>query len=265
MRYLYPEGKIKALTLSYDDAQNYDRKLVEIMDKYGIRGTFHLNSGTLADSMDDLFISKAEVKELYKNHEVACHGVEHRNLLLLSRQKMLQELGEDRRELERITGKLVQGMSYAYGSYSDEAEDVAKTVGIKYSRTVNSTNGFVVPSNFLEWHPTCHHSGGILQLGERFLHTFDWEELPLMYVWGHSFEFGREGNWDLIEDFCRLMSGKEDIWYATNLEICNYITAIRNLEYSADGKTVYNPTAVTVWMKDGDRILTVGSGETLQL
>lgn len=41
------DGKQCALTLSYDDGQIYDRRLVEILDKYGIRGTFHLNSGNI--------------------------------------------------------------------------------------------------------------------------------------------------------------------------------------------------------------------------
>ena len=47
MRFVYPQGKAKALTFSYDDAQHYDRELVPIFNKYGMKATFHLNSGTL--------------------------------------------------------------------------------------------------------------------------------------------------------------------------------------------------------------------------
>lgn len=265
MKFLYPEGKIKALTFSYDDAQKFDRQLVAIFNKYGMKATFHLNSGTLASNMEDLFISKEEVNTLYAGHEIACHGVEHKNLTLLTRQKMLREVEDDRRELERITGKIVQGMSYAYGSYSADVEDVIRTVGIKYSRTVGSTGYFGVPANFLEWHPTCHHGADLTEIGQRFLHTPDWEELPLLYVWGHSFEFDREQNWDKLDKFCELMAGKDDIWYATNMEICDYINATRSLEYSMDGKVVHNPTAVTIWMTDGDKVITLAAGETMEL
>lgn len=266
MRFLYPRGKVKALTFSYDDAQKFDRKLVEIFNKYGMKATFHLNSGTLADNGEDLFVSKAEVPSLYAGHEVACHGVQHKNLNLLTPQKMLRELEDDRRALEQLVGGMVQGLSYAYGAYCPEAENVAKLVGLKYSRTVNATGSFGVPVNFLEWHPTCHHSMELLKTGDRFLNVPDWEELPLMYVWGHSFEFGRQDNWDLMEAFCEKMCGKDDIWYATNLEICNYVNATRSLEYSCDGRVVYNPTSCTIWMKaDNGEAVTLKSGETMEL
>ena len=44
---LFPEGKKKALTLSYDDGTVLDRRLVEIMNRCGVKGTFNLNAGTL--------------------------------------------------------------------------------------------------------------------------------------------------------------------------------------------------------------------------
>ena len=86
-----------------------------------------------------------------------------------------------------------------------------------------------------------------MELGQRFLDTPDYIELPLMYVWGHSYEFGNINDYSLIENFCEMMSGKEDIWYATNLEICDYINATRSQEFSADGKIMKNPTAMSVW------------------
>ncbi len=41
----YPGGKHKALTMSYDDGRTQDRRLVDIFNQNGIKGTFHLNSG----------------------------------------------------------------------------------------------------------------------------------------------------------------------------------------------------------------------------
>ncbi len=60
---LFPEGKHKVFTLSYDDGKCADRRLIEIMNRYGVRGTFHLNAG-LIGSQDR--IPKDEIKDYMK-------------------------------------------------------------------------------------------------------------------------------------------------------------------------------------------------------
>ena len=44
---VWPEGKERALTLSYDDGVQQDRRLVALLRKYGVKATFNLNSGRL--------------------------------------------------------------------------------------------------------------------------------------------------------------------------------------------------------------------------
>ena len=265
MKFVYPKGLKKALTFSYDDGQEYDRKLVDIFNQYGFKGTFHLNSGTLdGGTGDEEFIKSSEVATLYEGHEVACHGVNHLNMPAYPITVTTRELAEDRIDLENLTGKLVQGFSYPFGNYSPEIIEAAKAVGIKYARTVNATHGFFPPVDFMQWHPTCHHNDNLLNLGKDFLNAPDYIELPLMYVWGHSFEFGRSKDWTVIEEFGKLMTGKEDIWYATNMEIYEYLTAIRNLDYSADGSKIYNPSAVSVWfVSDNGDLVEIKPGQTI--
>ena len=267
MQYTYPEGKHMALTFSYDDGQCFDRQLVEIFNRYGMKGTFHLNSGRLGSAgHHGAFVDREELRALYAGHEVACHGVEHKDPLLLSEQELLQEFYEDRKTLEELTGGMVQGLSYAYGRYNEMTMRVAKAVGLKYSRTVCSTHNFPVPGDFMEWHPTCHHDDPrLMELRRDLLNSPPHRTMPLMYVWGHSYEFDRDGTWGKIEEFCKAMAGREDIWYATNLEICNYVNALRSLEYSADGKKVYNPSTVTVWAKDGEKFMAIEPGKITQI
>ena len=268
MRFVYPEGKSKALTFSYDDGQIHDRKLVEIMNRHGMRGTFHLNSGKLApDRNHAIFVAAEEVAELYAGHEVAAHGVQHRNLPTLTHNQVVNEILEDRRALEKLTGGMVQGLSYAFGNYSEEIIMILRSLGVKYSRTVNSTNGFFPPADFMAWHPTCHHNGRLMELGQNFLSVPGYVELPLMYVWGHSFEFAGNNDWNVIEEFAELMEGKEDIWYATNGEICDYILAVRSQEFSGDGLTIKNPTSTDIWLrKDGSQeLMKVGPGQCVFL
>lgn len=66
----FPGGRHKALTMSYDDGREEDRRLVDIMNKSGIRGTFNLNSGLPAG---DGRIPLSEAASLYAGHEIACH------------------------------------------------------------------------------------------------------------------------------------------------------------------------------------------------
>lgn len=263
MRFVYPKGLRKALTFSYDDGEIFDRKLAELLRSHGMKGTFHLNSGNLEPGgKGNYHVGTEELKEVYEGHEIACHGVQHRNPTTLTRQQLLLELQDDRKALEKLTGRLVQGMSYAFGSYSPEVIEVAKIAGIKYSRTVNSTHGFFPPADFMQWHPTCHHDDRLLELGDSFLNVAGFYELPLMYVWGHSFEFGRSGDWSVIEAFAEKMAGREDIWYASNMEIYSYISATRQQEFSADGLTMYNPTVVSIWVSTEEGLTEVKPGET---
>lgn len=263
MRFVYPQGKRKALTFSYDDGQNFDKRLAKLLRDAGMKGTFHLNTGRLGLIRgDEVYIKAEEFGEVYAGHEIACHGVQHRNPTTISRQQWLLELQEDRKTLEKITGELVQGMSYAFGNYDREIIDIARSLGIKYSRTTRDTGSFFPPADFLEWHPTCHHDNELLKRADEFIDIAGFYELPVMYVWGHSFEFGRSGDWSIMEAFVEKMKGKEDIWYATNMEICNYISAARAQEFSADGMTMHNPTAVSIWVSTKDGFAEIRSGET---
>lgn len=267
MRFLYPDGKYKALTFSYDDGQEFDRTLVEILNRNNMKGTFHLNSGKLGlHRGKDNYVSAEEVGEIYRGHEVACHGVQHRNLPTITVSQMVKELEEDRKALESITGCMVQGMSYAFGNYSDEVKHIASSLGIKYSRTVRETESFFPPVDFMEWHPTCHHDNPkLMELGEKFIHMPGFYELPVMYVWGHSFEFGWPDDWRVIEEFTGKMAGLEDTWYATNMEICNYILAVRAQEFSADGITMHNPTAQRIWVSTENGVIDIEPGETKKI
>ena len=261
MKFVFPDGRAKALTFSYDDGRVYDRQLVSILNEHGLKGTFHLNSGKFDC---EGYVTAEEVPALYAGHEVSCHGVEHKFPTMLDANRWNIEIGEDRRALEKISGQLVQGMSYAFGDYSDQVISVARANGLKYARTTKATKNFWLPSDFMQWHPTCHHND-MLSLAEKFLDMPGYFELPVFYVWGHSYEFGIPDEWADIEKFARMMAGKDDVWYATNLELCEYVSAVRALEYSADGKIVKNPTAQTVWYDAGGKLVSLVPGEVRRI
>ena len=260
IRFLYPEGKLKALTMSYDDGVSQDRRLIGIFNQYGIKGTFHLNSGLLDTGNRG---AAADVKALYAGYEVSCHTVTHPFLERVPRTEIAREIIEDRKRLEELCGYPVIGMSYPYGTWNDEVVEIAKSCGIVYSRSTNATGGFGIPRNFLVWDPTCHHRD-MLKKGEEFL-NFNRYPLALCYVWGHAYEFDNFNNWNDMEEFCKMMSHKDNIWYASNIEIYRYLEAVRGLVVSVNGATVYNPTATTVWYTYNEKNGVIRSGETITL
>lgn len=257
----YKDAKKKAMTMSYDDGRNFDVRLARLFDLHGIKGTFHLNGGKLDT---ERYLTSDEVKTVLARHEVSCHSLSHPFLERIPTNEVIYEMLEDRKVLEPICGYPVRGMSYPFGTYSAKLIEQLRMLGMRYSRTTKATEKFSVPEDFMEWHPTCHHtSPRLFELLEKFkAYTYP---MPLFYVWGHSYEFDRDDNWEMIEKFCREASGDDDVWYATNVEIYDYVTALRSLEFSADRTMVYNPTATDVWISVDDAPVMIASGATVHL
>ncbi len=246
----FPEGKAKALTMSYDDGKIQDERLVEIFNKNGIKGTFNINYGLMDMEQNPPRIAKERVAKLYKGHEVATHTMTHPTIERCPLVEIAQEILEDRKGLEALTGGLVRGHAYPNGSYNEEIKQLFCQLGIAYGRVVECVPDFNLPKDPLEWHPTCHHNDPELMEKAEFFASFQKKQyLKLMYVWGHSYEFDNNNNWEVIERFCEYMGGREDIWYATNIEIVDYMSAAKNLKFSADNEMVYNPNAQSVWLQ----------------
>ena len=263
----FPGGKFKVLTMSYDDGRDGDRKLVEIFNKYGIKGTFHLNSG-LIEKYEPLIsdtyggrVQRVEIKELYKGHEVSCHTFTHPTIERCPMPQVVMQVIEDRKELEKIVKYPVRGLSYPNGSYNNEIKSMLRHVGIEYSRTVGSSDNFSMPKDFYEWKATCHHNHNLLKNADEFIALSKKQYLYMFYVWGHSFEFGRDDNWNLMEQFCEKVSGRDDTWYATNIEIVDYMKVCDNLQFSIEGDFAYNPSAQSAWVSIDNIIYEIPGGK----
>lgn len=270
----FPGFKLKALTLSYDDGTIHDRRLVSIMKKYGIKGTFNLNSN-INFRPNPNKISLEEAYELFTDAgcELAVHGVEHLSLVEVAEPIMARDVLEDRVAMEKVAGHMIRGMAYANGSFNDKVVEVLRMCGIAYSRTTHSTEKFAMPEDWLRLDPTCHHDNPrLFDLLDEFLNYkadpkgYYWRYKPaLFYVWGHSYEFNNKNNWERIEAFCEKAGGHDDIWYATNIEIYEYVEAYRALVFSADGTLVYNPTATEVYINYFGKEFTIAPHSTVKI
>jgi len=276
----FPEGKSKAVTLSYDDGIRQDIRFSELLNKYGMKCTFNLNTSTLRLQTG---LSKEEVKEyiLEKGHEIAVHGSNHRAEGTLRPIEGIRDVLDNRLELEDSYGIIVRGMAYpdsgityfANGANYDSIKNYLKELDIVYSRTLGGdNNSFELPQDWHAWMPTAHHNNPhIFEYIEKFINidlesikTYGAKRQPrLFYLWGHSYEFDDKDNWDHIEKICQELSGKEDTWYATNMQIYNYVTAYNALVYSADGTRIYNPSLYTIWFDIDRKLYSVKPGKTI--
>ena len=257
----FPGGKAKALTMSYDDGKKEDVRLVEIFNKYGIRGTFNINYGLMNENHPER-LEKRQLAELYKGHEIATHSYTHPTIARCPLTEAAAEILEDRKGLESLTGYPVRGHAYPNGSYSQEIKELFRKLGIAYGRVIECADDYALPKDPMEWRPTCHHNDAGLMEKARFFAGFSKKQyLKLMYVWGHSYEFSRDDNWEVMESFCELAGGRDDIWYATNIEYVDYMERLRGLQFGADNTFVYNPYAASVWISVNDEIRELKGGE----
>lgn len=224
-------GKLlKAVTFSYDDGVESDIRLLEIFNKYNIRATFNLNSGvmtpesTWVEKEFEIHRMKPEgMKALYAGHEIAAHGSEHKHITELENEADLKaEFFDDIVALEDVFDKRIQGAAYAFGEYNDGVCEYLKRIGLNYSRTTESNHSFELQSDLLRFKPTCHHSDEkIFELCKEFLEMKP-ETPQIFYIWGHSYEYDRDRDWERIEEICKLLSNREDIFYGTNTEVFEY-------------------------------------------
>lgn len=258
----FPDGKNKVITLSYDDGKIADKKLVNLFNHYGLKATFHMNGGLL-DQPER--IPSSEVSTLYQGHEIACHTFTHPTMARCPEMNIVEEILEDRKTLEVLAGYPVRGLSYPNGSFDQRVKSILPSLGIAYSRTVNSTGSFAMPQDLLEWNPTCHHKKNLLHLATEFFNLHKTQYLYMLYVWGHSYEFDSDDNWDVIENFSQLAEKQNDIWFATNIQIVDYLFAFQQLQFSASGDFVYNPSVQCVWLNVNQHVIEVTGGSQVKL
>ena len=269
----FPGGLPKALTLSYDDGVEQDEKLIEIAEEYGLKGTFNINSGcfppedvTYAPGTIHRHMPLNRLKAAYakSSWEIAAHAYTHPSLVGLPANAATEEVLRDRKELEKIFGTVVRGFAYPYGAYDEQTVGILKSCGIAYARTVNATHDFHLPKDWLRLEATCHHNDPeLMKLAKRFVETKDWWDPMLFYLWGHSYEFEARDNWEVIEEFARTVSGKDDIWYATNIEIHDYCEAFSRLRFNTAMTVCINPAASDLWFACGEKEVHVPAGQTV--
>ncbi len=230
----WKDTKMKAVTFSYDDGITQDIRFINLLDKYDLKCTFNLNSQYLGGRgllpygerpVSHYKIHPTDVKKIYQNHEVAVHTLTHPKLTTVADDgEVIRQVEQDRLNLSELVEYDVVGMAYPCGG--DNHDDrvvrlIRENTGVKYSRTVKSTYSFDEQSELLSFNPTIYHMNfdKLLELGREFVDMTP-DKPQIFYIWGHTYELDYEvGHWAKMEEFFKLISHRDDIFYGTNKQV----------------------------------------------
>lgn len=253
---LYPQGKAKAFSVSYDDGVLQDVRFVNLLNQYGLKGTFNLNSGLMENEFEWIHetgcivkrLSKENVLSLYDGHEVASHTLTHPFMQEKTENEIMKELEVDKKNLEKIFGKQIKGFAVPFDYYSDLIESCVKKCGFEYARISEESLSFAPHKNseinYHRWKSTIFHLDASLEkLTEDFIQTD--EELALFQIAGHTYDFDTENMWDKIETILKKISLQKDILPMTTIEIIDYLKAMEQVEITENH--IINNSEQTLW------------------
>lgn len=225
---------LKAVTFSYDDGVIQDVHLIELLNKYGLKCTFNLNSELLGKGgcmpvatgkVAHYKLPPSDVRAVYEGHEVAAHTLTHPLLTKLDEAEIIRQVEQDRLNLSDLMGYEVIGMAYPCGGENNDnrvAEIIQNHTGIRYARTIQNTDSFDVQENLYRFNPNVYHVleyDRLMEMGRRFVELKP-EKPQIFYIWGHAYEMDyHSDDWAKLEEFLKLIAGHDDIFYGTNREV----------------------------------------------
>ena len=265
---LYPGGKAKAFNISYDDGVIQDIRFVEMLNRYGLKGTFNLNYGLMRSGFTWVHecgmmihrIPEDQVAAVYEGHEIASHSYSHPYFDNASEGEILKELGSDKFFLEKLLGREVAGYATPFYFYSDLMTDCVRHCGFEYARISQESNDYSVPSDFYRWRGSKFHwDEDLMEFVQGFLDTD--QELALCQLVGHSYDLDVWKLWDTMERICRCVSRAQDVWAATHVELVRYLRNMSLARISGEG--IKNESPVPLWFSVDGRIVQLQPGGTI--
>ena len=235
---------------------------MELMNQYGLKGTFNLNSGLMETEFEwthrnGMIVKRlptSVVAELYKNHEVASHTLTHPYLSQLTESEVMEEMSKDKENLERLTGRPVLGFGGPFHHWSPLIVECAKRCGFEYARNAEERYCYAPPEEYYYWAAgTYHVMPGFRPFVEGFFETE--EELALCQIVGHTYDLDAENMWQYMESVLKRVSEDESILSMTNIELVRYLKAMRSAVITED--EIKNPSALPLWFERNGEVICV--------
>lgn len=269
IRKLYPGGKQKAFNISYDDGVIQDIRFVELLNCYGLKGTFNLNYGLMHSEftwqhecgMTVRRLRESEVCAAYEGHEIASHSFSHPYFDDMGKAEILKELGADKFFLEKLTGGKVAGYATPFTYYSNLIADCVRHCGFEYARISEESNDYSIPEDFYHWRGSKFHwDDNLEEFVQRFLETE--QELALCQLVGHSYDLDAMHLWDKMERICRLIANDSNVWVTTHIDLVRYLRAMNRA--CVTGREIKNESNTELWFDVDHQIIKLQPGERIR-
>ena len=214
----------KIFLLSFDDGTVYDKRFVQLLNKYGVKATFNLNSG-LEDFVwlyeDRHPIRRQRLEEtvqLYRGHEVASHTLHHPWLNSLTPPQLAREAGEDCETLKQIFGLEEIGFGVPFTACSEREIRIIRKF-TRYIRLSEMSEDYALPRD--PYHIPIHGLYNDPDIREKIA-RFAQSELPvsLFVMAGHSYELEVLEHWEYMEELLQYICGF-DFEILTTMEFVN--------------------------------------------
>lgn len=263
MRKLYPNGKRKAFNITYDDGVLQDVTFISMLNRFGLKGTFNLNSQLMEEEfawihpcgMEVTRLGTDAVQGLYEGHEIASHTLTHPYMENLPEFEILRQLGEDKNRLESCFGRKVGGFAVPFDYYSDLIARSAELCGFEYARMSEVSLSNAPCTDWYHWKTGVYHiMPELVPFVEGFLKSD--QELAVCQIVGHSYDLDTEKLWGTMEEICATISARDDVWSCTNLELVRYLKAMAQF----DG---INRSDMDLWFELGGEVVVIHPGESV--
>jgi len=193
----------KIFIISFDDGTVWDRRFVELLNKYNMKATFNLNSGleNFVWHYEDRFPVRrqilADTVTLYQGHEVASHSLHHHWLNTLTPPQLSREVGDDCAALKALFGLKEIGFGVPFTACGEREINIIRKF-VRYIRLSEMSDSFAPPED--PYHIPIHALYNQPDVRERIA-RFSESQLPvsLFVMAGHSYELEVLDHWDYME------------------------------------------------------------------
>ena len=204
---------MKKFVFAIDDGTIFDKKVIDIFNKYGIRATFNLNSGLqdyvwYKDWLEVRRLNLKENKHIYKGHEVASHSLTHPFLTSLSDEDVYHEVKEDIDNLKNTFGCDIKSFSFPFDGYDERTINIIKGLGITHIILPAIDDSFHYPVDTHHIKVTSWNIDDALAKVKRFIEDKDAE--VFIYL-SHSYDYEYENSYDKLEKLCKTIVKNKEI------------------------------------------------------
>lgn len=237
------------VTTSWDDGTTADMRLADLLERYGVKGTFYVSK------VFEHSLPEADIVTLGSRFEIGAHTIDHPDLTRVPAAEAQRQIEESKLYLEALLGRSVPMFCYPFGRYNEPVEELVKRAGFIGARTCDpgglgmprdphrcqitllASNGSPLMALKIWWRSRLLKIAGLLDWESRAKHLFDLAlaQGGVYHMYGHSGEFEEKHEWSKVERVIKYVAHRPGVTYATNGEIMSLVKTDRGGDEGAYG------------------------------